>query len=143
MDLPLAAWVGPAKVWFPILIVSFVFLISICRMVHRQWSEHEQLSYPIAEFANSLMKNDLGRSMSDVFYNRQFWIAFGIVFFIHMVNGGSLYLPNWIKIPTESGPWLESGGASSPIFITPPADYLVSVPRHDLSDGYCVRLFPA
>ena len=98
-DLPLGAWLGPVKVWFPILIVSFIFIISICRMVHRQWSEHEQLSYPIAEFAHSLMKNERGRSMSDVFYNRQFWIAFGVVFFIHIVNGWSLYDPRLIKVP--------------------------------------------
>ena len=99
-QIPLAAWWGPVCAWFPLLIAGFIFIISMCRIVHRQWSEHEQLSYPIAEFAHSLMKNDANRPLSDVFYNRQFWIAFGAVLLLHLSNGYNLYHPNWIKIPT-------------------------------------------
>jgi hypothetical protein len=107
-QIPLWAWSGPAKIWIPILLVGFIFIISMCRIVHRQWSENEQLSYPIAEFAHSLLKNDLGRSTSDIFYSRPFWIAFGCVLFVHLVNGWNLYDERVIKIPLNwnlSGIW--------------------------------------
>lgn len=97
--MPLWAWWGPLKVWLPLLIVAYVFIISMCRIVHRQWSENEQLSYPIAEFAHSLLRNDCGRAYSDVFYSRQFWIAFSAVFLIHINNGWYMYDPRLIKIP--------------------------------------------
>ena len=98
-ELPLWAWLGPVKVWFPILIVMMVFIISMCRIVHKQWSENEQLSYPIAEFAYSLMKNERGRTFSDVFYNRMFWIAFGCVLMLHVINGWHRYDERMIQIP--------------------------------------------
>jgi hypothetical protein len=106
--IPLWAWSGPAKVWFPLLIVGFIFIISMCCIVHRQWSENEQLSYPIAEFAHSLLKSDHGRTTSDIFYNRPFWIAFGCVLFVHLVNGWNMYDERMIKIPLGwnlSGIW--------------------------------------
>jgi hypothetical protein len=104
-ELPLWAWLGPVKVWFPIFIVGFVFIISLCRIVHKQWSENEQLSYPIAEFANSLMKSEHGRTLSDVFYNRLFWIAFGLVLMLHVINGWSVYEPRMIHIPMHWSLW--------------------------------------
>jgi len=104
-QVPLWAWSGPAKVWFPLLIVMFVFVLAMCRIVHRQWSENEQLSYPIAEFAHTLLKRDLGKAFSDIFYNRLFWIAFSAVLVLHVINGWHVYDPRMIKVPTGWSIW--------------------------------------
>jgi hypothetical protein len=97
--MPLWAWVQPAKAWFPLLIVSFIFVIALCRLVHRQWSENEQLSYPIAEFTNSLLRNDARRTFGDVFYTRIFWIGFGAMIVLHLINGWYAYDNRMIRIP--------------------------------------------
>jgi hypothetical protein len=95
-------WVGPLGPmwrWMPIFIVLMVFMLSLCRVTHRQWSEHEQLAYPIAEFGNALLKNERGRMFSDIFYSRLFWIGLGVILVIHLINGVHAYVDRMIQIP--------------------------------------------
>jgi hypothetical protein len=100
-EVPWEAWVRPLKTWFPVIIVSLVFVLCMARVVHVQWSQHEQLAYPIAEFGAGLLRRDLGRAWSDVFYKRSFWIAFGVVTAYHIINGWHLYDPRMVDIPLQ------------------------------------------
>lgn len=100
-QVPYGAWIGPMLVWFPPLIIGFVFFLSMCRVVHKQWSENEHLSYPIADFAHSLLQRQRHRVFGDVFYSKLFWIAFGTLMFVHIINGWSTYDARMIKIPVS------------------------------------------
>jgi hypothetical protein len=96
--IPFGAWYAPAATWFPVLIVYFIFIIMMLRIVHRQWSENEQLAYPIAEFANTLIKRDSRRLFSDIFYERKVWFAFAAVVVYHIINGWHAYDIRMIEI---------------------------------------------
>src|SRR4051812_14608044 len=44
---PWHAWLQPMLYWAPLLMLMAVVLGSLAVLVHRQWSRHEQLPYPI------------------------------------------------------------------------------------------------
>jgi hypothetical protein len=61
-------------------------------VVHRQWSVHEQLAYPISNFASSLLP-DAGRCVGGVFRQRLFWVAAIGVTAIHLNNFAHVWFP--------------------------------------------------
>jgi hypothetical protein len=68
-------------------------------MVHRQWSQHELLTYPIADFAGSLLAQAPGRVLPSLFRDRVFWAGFAFIGFIYLVNGLRLWFPLMIEVP--------------------------------------------
>ncbi len=98
-EIPWALWRPVLVFWLPFLIVAAVFASSLVQMVHRQWSKHELLTYPIAGFADSLLEHRPDRRLPDVFYDKVFWIAFGLTGFVFMVNGLRAWAPLMIEIP--------------------------------------------
>ncbi|MCK5805004.1 MAG: hypothetical protein KAI66_19370 [Lentisphaeria bacterium] len=89
-DIPWAAWKKPFLLWIPLILTLWFGLIGLSVYVHRQWSSHEHLPYPIASFANALLPDEeSGRN--SLFRKRIFWFGLGAVLFIHMNN----YLCQW------------------------------------------------
>lgn len=93
------AWAPVLAFWIPFLIIAAIFASSLVQMVHRQWSKHELLTYPIAGFADSLLEHRPERRLPEVFYDKVFWIGFALISFIFMVNGLRAWFPLMIEIP--------------------------------------------
>lgn len=94
LDLPLRAWLRPmALYWGPLLFSFAVATVGLSLLVHRQWAHYEQLSYPLATIANSLIQREEGRSYAQVFYSKMFWVAFAIVFGIQGLRLLSAWYP--------------------------------------------------
>lgn len=83
----LGGWQRPLTFWVPLVAVTFIGLLALGTVVHRQWASNELLRYPIVEFAHGVMQRDEGRLLARVFYNRLFWIGVAVPVFIHLVNG--------------------------------------------------------
>lgn len=98
-SIPWRLWWKPLAFWTPLLAGMIVLSVALVRMVHRQWSKHELLSFPIAEFVHSTLAREPSRPYPSICYNRIFWGGFGVVFFIYLVNGLSLWFPKMISIP--------------------------------------------
>jgi hypothetical protein len=99
--VPWSYWTQAAVRWLPLAFLLFLLVISMCKIVHKQWSENEQLAYPIAEFSNMLIRNERGRTWGDVFYQKKFWIPFGLVLAFHALKGIQLYVPQMVKIDLQ------------------------------------------
>ena len=54
-DVPWSAWAGPLGVYLPLLAMGVLGSVCLALILHRQWSHHERLSYPIAELTNALL----------------------------------------------------------------------------------------
>jgi hypothetical protein len=54
--------------------------VCLAIVVHRQWSSHERLRYPIAEIAYALIDQPAPGAWPAVFRSRGFWLAAGAVF---------------------------------------------------------------
>ena len=94
--------------------------MALAVVVHRQWSDHEHLPYPIVTFTKSLLPEEDGRP-SPVFGNNLFWLGLAAVLGIHLYNYLNLWFPNVLfgKIPlgvdfsslaTLSDTFLKGGG---------------------------------
>jgi hypothetical protein len=99
LAVPWGVWRPVLLFWLPFLFVAALFASSLVQIVHRQWSKHELLTYPIAGFADSLLEHRPDRRLPEVFYDKVFWIGFGLISFIFMVNGLRAWFPLMIEIP--------------------------------------------
>ncbi|OPZ26616.1 MAG: hypothetical protein BWZ02_01943 [Lentisphaerae bacterium ADurb.BinA184] len=92
-DVPWAAWVRPLLFWVPLIVVLWVGLLGLSLVVHRQWADHEQLPYPIATFADSLLPGAEGGPMAEGLRSRLFWGGMLVVLAIHLNNYASVWFP--------------------------------------------------
>lgn len=100
VSVPWYAWKRTLLFWLPLFFTLCIALIGLSLVVHRQWSDHEHLAYPIATFANSLLPEP-GRAKSSIFSNKLFWIGAGIILVIYIYNYAQAWFPEYlIKIPT-------------------------------------------
>ena len=92
-DLPLAAWGAPMLYWGPLLVLFVVCVLAMTLMVHRQWTHHEQLSYPLAKISTALIERDPGRAASNIFRSKLFWWGLGPVLLIYLIQIMHLWFP--------------------------------------------------
>ena len=117
-NLPLLAWARPLLLlWGPLVLLLVLSLISLQFLVHRQWSSHEQLAYPLAQVAGAFCRTKDGKpGVPALFSNRLFWwgcvpvfVLLGISylsrFYPESVPSLNTMLPNlkdwWIPLTTK------------------------------------------
>ncbi|MBT3381983.1 MAG: hypothetical protein HN742_25735 [Lentisphaerae bacterium] len=54
-DVPWHAWTRTLLFWVPLVLASWLCILGLALVVHRQWAHHEMLPYPVAKFANQLV----------------------------------------------------------------------------------------
>ncbi|MBT3286413.1 MAG: hypothetical protein HN380_03635 [Victivallales bacterium] len=91
--VPWKAWKPPMLIWLPMILLVAACSVCLSLIVHKQWSKHEFLSYPIADFTASLVEREEGRALPVVFRNRSFWIGFLIIYLIRLNNGLCVWFP--------------------------------------------------
>ncbi len=98
-EVPWQAWWRTWAFWLPLIASMFLAMIALSLVLHRQWSEHEHLPYPLARFTEALLATDeTGRS--SLWRNRLFWIGAIAVFCIHLNNVLVMWFPNQL-IPIQ------------------------------------------
>ncbi|MCL1910236.1 MAG: hypothetical protein FWG05_04800 [Kiritimatiellaeota bacterium] len=109
------AWVGPIITWGPFVFLFAIAVVSIQFLVHRQWSKHEQLSYPVAQVASGFCaigngdgKSASGRGVPDIFKNSLFWWGFCPVMAVLLVITLSAWYPETVPGIREMGPNFKS-----------------------------------
>ena len=95
--IPWSAWAGTLWFWIPLILIVWVGLLGLSMVVHKQWSEHELLPYPIITFVTSLLP-DGKRIISETLRNRLFWLGMVAVLVVHLDNYGCVWFPNMIPI---------------------------------------------
>jgi hypothetical protein len=83
-EIPWDAWVRPLLTWLPLVLLLTVGCVGLALVLHRQWSEHEKLPYPLATFAASLLGHD-DEGHGSVLHQGVFWLGLAVVFLIHIM----------------------------------------------------------
>ena len=100
-EVPWRSWARTLAFWMPLVLLLWTGLIGLALVVHRQWSEHEHLRYPLAAFSNALLPEP-GQRWATVFGDRLFWLAAGLVFLIHFNNYLAVWFPAYLPtVPTK------------------------------------------
>ncbi len=92
-QVPWRLWIGPLAFWIPLMLVAIVLSSTLVQIVHRQWSKHELLAYPIADVMNMFISQEKNRAFPDVFYRRGFWVGFAITAFVFTLNDLKKWFP--------------------------------------------------
>jgi len=99
-EVPWAKWAQCLSFWLPLVVLLAVSVICLALVVHRQWSYHERLRYPIAEFTSSLLDGSSQGLVGSIFRSKLFWIGLVGVTAIHLINGLDVWLDGkFIHIP--------------------------------------------
>ena len=99
-DIPWQAWRQTLWYWLPIILSLWIAFIGLALVVHRQWSAHEQLPYPIATFVNSLLP-ERGGILNPVLRDPAFRMGTTAVLAIHLYNFAAANHPDLlVAIPT-------------------------------------------
>ena len=93
--VPWYAWARSFWFWIPIVLTLWFAMVGLSLVLHRQWSQHEHLPYPIATFTNSLLPGKGGEN-SGIFRSRLFWVGALLVLAIHLNNFGCLWFPDYL-----------------------------------------------
>jgi hypothetical protein len=100
-DIPWRAWRRPLLFWCPLLLALGALVIGVSLVVHRQWTQHEHLTYPTAQFLLDLLP-DSGCTLPPVLRARGFWVAFAAVLLVNLNNYGARWWSNvLISVPNS------------------------------------------
>jgi len=92
--VPWHAWCQPLLYWGPLIVLLSICVMSLSLLMHRQWADHEQLSYPLAQILSTLTYRKEGWGVPDLFRNRLFWWGFLPVFLLYVLE----YLHQWFPM---------------------------------------------
>ena len=99
-QVPVASWLPTLVYWGPLIIFFSLAVLMLSLVVHRQWSHHEQLNYPIALVGSALIQRSQGRLVSDIMHNRLFWWGCVPVLLIHGLNYLAVWFPGRLPFIT-------------------------------------------
>ena len=109
--LPLANWM-PAVLgyWLPLIVAVSICLMALLLLMHRQWSRHEQLSYPLAQVAGSFVDTGGGR-VPRIFRSRLFWAGATAMLVFYAIEYLSRWFPESVPgiarlLPGLKGWWM-------------------------------------
>lgn len=98
--VPWASWLQPLAVWLPLVFLGMVCYGCLAIILHRQWSQHEHLAYPIADFVASVVGRDDHEAATPAVRSRLFWVGLGLVLLIRLNNGLCVWFPD-VLIPVK------------------------------------------
>ncbi len=99
-EMPVRDWLPALTFWLPLVLLFTLAILMLQLIVHRQWSHHEQLNYPIAAVATALIQRTPGSLISDIFRNRLFWFGVIPIFLMHLLNYAAVWFPGWVPFIT-------------------------------------------
>lgn len=91
--VPWGAWLPPLALWLPILLLGMVCYGCLGLILHRQWSQHEHLAYPIADFVSAVLGRTDHEATSPAVRCGLFWIGLGSVLLVRLNNGLCCWFP--------------------------------------------------
>lgn len=95
-ELPWRPWLTAMAWWMPLILLMLACSVALGLVLHRQWSRHEQIAYPLAGVATSLIRSSSPSLVPDILRQRLFWWGATPVLLLHLINVSSLYHPAYV-----------------------------------------------
>jgi hypothetical protein len=82
--------------WGAFFVGLFGALLFLTVIIRLQWNENERLAFPLAQIQLALIEQPQpGRALNRTLGTKGFWIAFGLIFFLHVWNGCAQSWPKY------------------------------------------------
>jgi len=94
-SIPWGVWVEPMAFWLGLIVTMGFMLICMSAILHRQWSVHERLSYPMMQLPQRMLEDDESSTshIAPLFKRKMMWLGFAVPFLFLSMNGFNLFFP--------------------------------------------------
>ena len=92
-SIPWAAWIEPLSHWFAFFLCLSFMMICMATILHRQWSVHERLSYPMTQLPLQMIEGTSPGQVAPFFKKKLMWLGFAVPFILFSFSGLNHYLP--------------------------------------------------
>ena len=88
-------WIEPLAYWFALIMVMAFMLFCVSSILHRQWSLHERLAYPMMQLPQAMIEKGEGAvsTVAPLFRNRLMWAGFVLPMFFFSLTGLHHFFP--------------------------------------------------
>ena len=102
--IPWGAWAEPLSYWFAFFLALSFMLICMGTILHRQWSQHERLSYPMVQLPMQMIEgSDSEARILPFFKSKMMWVGFALPFTLFSLTGAHHYFPQVPDFPFYLG----------------------------------------
>ena len=93
--IPWGVWIEPMSYWLALIVAMSFMLICMSAILHRQWSVHERLNYPMVQLPQSMIDRgpDPAARLAPLFKSKVMWLGFAVPFILLSLNGFNHYFP--------------------------------------------------
>ncbi len=116
--IPWGAWIPPLAHWTVIIFLMYAAFICLATLLRAQWSDHERLSFPLAQLPTEFLRAEGGEA--PLYRQRLLYLGAAIPVFIHLWNLGHNISPN---VPQITLSW----DLAVALFRTPPLNEIQSL----------------
>ena len=91
--IPWGVWVEPMGWWLALIVAMSLMLICMSAILHRQWSVHERLTYPMVQLPQNMIEKEEGATIAPFFKDGVMWWGFFVPFTLLSLNALNHYWP--------------------------------------------------
>lgn len=91
--IPWGVWVEPMGWWLALIVAMSLMLICLSAILHRQWSVHERLTYPMVQLPQNMIERDEDALLAPFFKSGTMWLGFFVPFTLLSLNALNHYWP--------------------------------------------------
>ncbi len=115
--IPWEVWIEPMAWWLGLVVVMGFMLICLSGILHRQWSTHERLAYPMMQLPQGMLDGEegAGSKIAPLFRNPVMWVGFSLPFVYLTMKGLNFHFPFLPDPDLDSDPWVLRGSVYLPI----------------------------
>jgi hypothetical protein len=101
VPIPWEVWVTHLGAWYAFFMALSVMMICLSSILHRQWSLHERLAYPMVQLPLQMIEGTgaSGRLLSPFFRSKIMWMGFLLPVLLLSLSGLSTYFPFIPSVP--------------------------------------------
>ncbi len=100
--IPWAAWSETLSYWYLFFLVLSFMMLCMSSILHRQWSQHERLAYPMVQLPLKMVEEGRpGFKLAPLFKQRLLWFGFAVPFVLLSLKGLHYYFPA-VPLPVQS-----------------------------------------
>ena len=92
-SIPWGVWVEPMAYWLALIVAMSFMLICMSAILHRQWSTHERLTYPMVQLPQNMIEKDANVCVASFFKDQRMWLGFAVPCILLSLNALNHYFP--------------------------------------------------
>ena len=92
-SIPWGVWVEPMAYWLALIVAMSFMLICMSAILHRQWSEHERLTYPMVQLPQNMIEKEANVRVASFFKDQRMWVGFALPCILLSLNALNHYFP--------------------------------------------------